>query len=194
MLGAVQTFPCENLGSITLPPPGIMMIMQVKHRVILPHTKHNCVIGGTDVTVGGTVDIVVGGLVIFANILQQTRLPGHSPYRGFIIPSPEILTIPFGSHCDISTQMQFGNPVVGGFGDDEVGKIVGGIVERVVEGVVGEVVEGVVGKIVGGVVGVVGGAVGNVTEDVVGGIVGNVTEGVVGGVVEGVVGAVTFRG
>lgn len=105
---------------------------------------------------------------MFVSILQQTRFPGHNPYRGFIIPSPEMVTIPFGSHNDISTQMQFGSPVVG---------IVGGVVEEVVEGVVEDVV---------------GGIVGNVIEGVVDGTVGNV---IVGRVVGGVVGVpVTFRG
>jgi len=74
---------------------------------------------------------------MFTSILQQTRLPGHNPYRGFIIPSPEMVTIPFGSHNDISTQMQFGSPVVG-------------VVEDV-DGTVGNVI---VGRVAGGVIGV----------------------------------------
>lgn len=160
-----------------LPPPGVMTIMQVKHRVTLPHTKHSCVCpGGTDVTVGGTMVIVVGGFVggrvMFASILQQIRLPGHNPYRGFIIPSPEMVTISLGSHSDISTQMQYGSPVVGGIGDAEVGKVIVGTV---------------VGEVAGGVV---GGTVGNVIEGVVGGRVGNVIVGIV--TVVGV--PVTFRG
>lgn len=116
-----------------LPPPDIMMILQMKHRMILPHAKHICVFpGGTDVTVDSTVVIVVGGFVgcvVFANVLQQIRLPGHNPYRGFITPSPEMVTIPLGSHSDIFTQMQFGNTV----GVDDVDDTVVGItVDRVV--------------------------------------------------------------
>ena len=57
--------------------------------------------------------IVVGelvvGCVIFASILQQTRSSGHNPNRGFITPSPEMVTIPLGSHKDIITQIQFGD-------------------------------------------------------------------------------------
>lgn len=56
-----------------------------------------------------------------------------------------MVTIPLGSHNDLSTQMQFGSIVTVGIGG-VVGKIIGG---DVVEGVV-EVVEEVVGGIVGG--------------------------------------------
>jgi len=140
--------------------------------------KHSCVcVGDTDVTVGGIVVIVlgelIGGCVVFASMLQQIRLSGHNPYRGLNTPSPEMVTIPLGSHSDVITQMQFGSPVVGGFDDAEVGKI---IVDAVVGAVVGKVVGGVVGNVIEGVI--------------IGGVVGNVIEGV-----DGIVGIiVTFRG
>ena len=113
------------------------------------------------------VEELVIGCVIFASILQQTRLSGHNPYRGFITPSPEMETIPLGSHKDIITQIQFSNTVVGEV--TEVGTVAvvgivgvgvdGGIVENVIEGIdgaVGDVAGGIrdtlVGDVVGGVI------------------------------------------
>jgi len=115
------------------------------------------------------VEELVIGCVIFASILQQTRLSGHNLYRGFITPSPEMETIPLGSHKDIITQIQFSSTVVGEVTEvGTVGAVVGivgvgvdgGIVENVIEdidGAVGDVAGGIirdtfVGDVVGGVI------------------------------------------
>lgn len=112
-------------------------------------------------SLSGTIVIVVGefvvSCVIFASILQQTRSSGHNPYRGFIIPSPEMETIPLGLHNDIITQIQsiFSGTIIGEVDDAEVGTVgaVVGVVGGVDGGIVGNVIEGIVDGAVGDVAG-----------------------------------------
>lgn len=96
----------------------------MRHRVTVPHTKHSCVCPD-DIVVDG----IVGGCVVFTSVRQQTRLPGHSPYRGTIIPSPETETIPLGLHSQLCTQMQFGS-IRGAVVGVKIGKVgrIGGYV------------------------------------------------------------------